>query len=466
MNTIINPLAVELNEVLDSSPAGPFLSSLGRRLFFPKGIIAQSAEAKKTARINATLGMAFKGGKPLALSALQKQFPGLAPEEMVIYAPTAGIEAFRKAWKASLVRKNPSLKDDDFTLPIVVPGVTAGISYIADLFLDEGQAMLAADPSWDNYSLIFTERRGGILKGIPLFTGEPVQNFAEDKNSAGGINSSAKPGLNLAAFEKALKTEAAVGLVRIILNFPQNPSGYTPNKTEADALVNMIKECAESGARVLVICDDAYFGLFYEEGIIKESLFSRFASLHEKVLAVKIDGPTKEDYVWGLRTAFLSFGSKSLNENAAAALEKKCMGAIRSSVSCSNTPAQYVALKTWEDPATVADKETFFNLLCSRYRTVKQFMAENPAPPSLEPFPFNSGYFMSFRCKTCNAPGGVAGGASVAGGAEKLRLALLKKGIGTIALGDEYLRVTFAAIEEEDIPFVYRTIYETAAENL
>ena len=438
---MINPLATELNEILDAGIVGPFLSSLGRRLFFPRGIIAQSAEAKKTAKINATLGMAFKGGKPLALSPLLSQLPGLTPEELVVYAPTAGIESFRKAWKASLIKKTPSLKDEDFSLPVVVPGITAGISYIADLFLDEGQVMLAADPSWDNYNLIFTERRGAELKGISLFS------------DAGG--------LNLAAFEKALKTEAAAGkagtaagMVRIILNFPQNPSGYTPLKTEADALVAMIKECAESGASVLVICDDAYFGLFYEENIIKESLFGRFAKLHEKVLAVKIDGPTKEDYVWGLRTAFISFGSRGLNESAYAALEKKCMGIIRSSVSCTNTPAQNLALKTWENPATEAEKKVFFDLLYSRYRTVKQFITENTAPPSLEPLPFNSGYFMSFRCKENGKPGG----------AEKLRQNLLKKGIGTIALGDEYLRVTFAAIEEEEITFVYRTIYETAAE--
>jgi len=437
MNHTINPLALELNEVLDASPVGQFLSSMGRRLFFPKGIIAQAAEAKKVAKVNATLGMAFKGGKPLALAPLTKQFTALPPEEMVIYAPTAGVEPFRKAWKAAIIRKNPLLNENDFSLPVVVPGITAGISYIADLFLDEGKVMLAADPSWENYSLIFTERRGAVQKGIPLFSGS---------------------GLNLPAFEKAIKEEAASGVVRIILNFPQNPSGYTPAKAEADALVNMIKECAEKGASVLVICDDAYFGLFYEEGIIRESLFSRFAGLHEKVLAVKIDGPTKEDYVWGLRTAFISFGAKGLSENAAAALEKKCMGAIRSSVSCSNTPAQYLALKTWEDPAIEAEKEAYNTLLCGRYRMVKKFIEENPAPPALEPLPFNSGYFMSFRCKIA------ADADSKQSGVEKLRQALLKKGIGTIALEDQYLRVTFAAIEEEDIPFVYRTIYETAAE--
>ncbi|MCL1814359.1 MAG: aminotransferase class I/II-fold pyridoxal phosphate-dependent enzyme [Treponema sp.] len=429
----MNPLAAELNEILDKGPAGPLLSSLGRRLFFPWGIIAQSSEAKKTAKINATAGMAFHGGKPLALSPMVKQFSSLTPEETVIYAPTAGIESFRQAWKAALIRKNPSLAEKDFYLPVVVPGITAGISYIADLFLDEGQVILTFDPFWENYSLIFTERRGAVLKGIPLF------------KAAGGLDTG--------VFEKTLKEEAKSGQVRIILNFPQNPSGYTPKKTEADELVRIIKECAENGVDVLVICDDAYFGLFYEEGIITESLFCRFASLHKRILAVKIDGPTKEDYSWGLRTAFVSTGSLGPDENTA--LEKKLMGAIRSSVSCANTPAQYLTLKVWEDPASAADKETFFDILFRRYWMVKQFISENPLPPTLEALPFNSGYFMSFRCKT---------GGTTPGGAEKLRQTLLKKGIGTIALGEEYLRVTFAAIEEEDIPGVFRTIYEAAQE--
>jgi len=40
-------LAQELNEILQDSPVDSFLSALGKRLYFPKGIIAQSAEAKQ-----------------------------------------------------------------------------------------------------------------------------------------------------------------------------------------------------------------------------------------------------------------------------------------------------------------------------------------------------------------------------------------------------------------------------------
>jgi aspartate/methionine/tyrosine aminotransferase len=426
----MNPLASELNAVLDGSITGRLLSSLGRRLFFPRGIIAQSNEAKQLAPVkNATIGMAFHQGQPLILSAISDAMHTLTAKEKVTYAPTAGVEEVRKAWKDSMVKKNPSLNPDGITLPAAVPGVTAGISFVADLFLDETSTLIASDPCWDNYSLIFTERRDAKLRGVPFF--------------------GAGPGLDLAAIRAAIREEAKTGSVRIIFNFPNNPAGYSPTRAEANALVDIIRECAENGADILVICDDAYFGLFYEDDIYRESLFARLARLHERVLAIKIDGPTKEDYVWGLRVAFVTFGSPGLGPEHREALGKKLMGAIRSSVSCANTPAQYLILKVLADPRSPGEKKANYELLRGRYRAVQAFLAQHPAHPKLSPMPFNSGYFMSFRCKGIDA--------------ESLRKKLLSEhGIGTIALGPGILRVAFAALEEEQIPEIYGTIYETA----
>jgi aspartate/methionine/tyrosine aminotransferase len=425
----MNPLAVELNSVLDETVAGRLFSGFGRRLFFPKGIIAQSAEAKLLAPVkNATIGMAFKGGQPLILSAVAESMPTLSSKEAVTYAPTPGFDPVRQAWKELLVKKNPSLDPDAFSLPVVVPGITAGISYTADLFLDKGTVMLASDPCWDNYSLIFAERREAELKGIPFF--------------------GSGPGLDIQKIGKALKEEAKSGSVRIILNFPNNPSGYSPTLSEVNELVQLIGEIAEGGADVLVICDDAYFGLFYDDTVHRESLFSALACLHDRVLAVKVDGPTKEDYVWGLRMGFLSFGSRGLGGKHYEALIKKLMGVIRSSVSCANSPAQYLMLKVMEDSRTAGEKDAFFHLLQSRYRAVKNFVNTHKSS-HLDPMPFNSGYFMSFRCIGVNA--------------EALRLRLLSEhGIGVIALGASCLRVAFAALEEDQIPKIYEAIYEAA----
>ena len=101
---MIHALAQELNAVLDTTALGPLLSDLGKRIFFPKGIIAQSAEAKKTAyKANATTGMACVCGKAVTLEPIQKHFTFLKETETVAYAPTAGNQKLRELWKKTLL---------------------------------------------------------------------------------------------------------------------------------------------------------------------------------------------------------------------------------------------------------------------------------------------------------------------------------------------------------------------------
>jgi phosphoenolpyruvate carboxykinase (GTP) len=68
-------LASELNEVIERENPHVFgmLSRLGKRLYFPKGILAQSEEAKDKAKhCNATIGIARENGKPMFLPSIMK----------------------------------------------------------------------------------------------------------------------------------------------------------------------------------------------------------------------------------------------------------------------------------------------------------------------------------------------------------------------------------------------------------
>jgi aspartate/methionine/tyrosine aminotransferase len=425
----MNALAAELNAVLEGSAAGRLLSGFGRRIYFPKGIIAQSAEAKKFARTaNATIGMAFHEGKPMMLQTIRENLPLFTEEEAVAYAPTAGVERARQLWLEHLLAKNPSMKKEYLALPVVTPGITAGLSLTAELFLDKGQRLIISDPCWDNYVLIMEERREAVLR--------PARFLG-------------KTGLDLDAIHAAVREEAASGAVRILLNFPNNPAGYAPNAGEAEALCACLEEAAKDGADVLVICDDAYFGLFYEDETCRESIFSRLSCLHENILAVKADGPTKEDYVWGLRAAFITFGSKGLNQARAAALLGKMTGAIRSSVSCSNTPGQHLLIKSLAAETSGEEKKRYYEILKGRYRAVRRFVDARAGHPALRALPFNSGYFMSFECSGVDA--------------EQLRQSLLKEhGIGTVALGSRYLRLAFSSVPEEQINPVLEAVFKTA----
>lgn len=427
---MINPLAQELNDALKGTTPGELLSDVGTRLYFPKGIIAQSAEAKKLGKTaNGTIGTTVVEGKPIMLPSIKKYVPDLTSSELVGYAPTAGNPDLRAMWKESIIRKNPLLKDKKFSLPVVVPGLTAGISYLADLFLDETKPLVAADPSWDNYVLIAEARRNAKFVQFKMF----------------------KDGkFNIEGLKETMQKQAESGSVRILLNFPQNPSGYSPTSDEAKQLVSIVKEIAEKGAKVMVWCDDAYFGLNYEDDIEKQSLFAYLCDLHENVLAAKIDGPTKEDFAWGFRTGFITFGCKGLSDAQYEALVKKLMAAIRSSVSCAATPSQSLILKAASDGKFEEEKAEFRKILERRYKLVREFVSTHESK-FIKPLPFNSGYFMSFDTMNIDA--------------EKLRQKLLSdRGIGTISIDAKTLRVAFSSLDEEKINIVYQAIYDVADE--
>jgi aspartate/methionine/tyrosine aminotransferase len=430
----MNQLAEELNAVLSGTVAGRLLSDMGRRMYFPKGILTQSAEATEKAHLyNATVGMAYEMGEPMMLDALKEALPSLSPLEAVAYAPTGGVMALRKEWKAALVKKNPSLEGRSFSLPLVVPGLTAAVSYIVDLFLDPGDEVVVPDLHWPNYRLIIEERKTATGRTFPTFSGE---------------------GYNVQGLIDALKkSSSSSGKAVVILNFPNNPTGYSLTLPEAEALVASLIEIADNGTDLLVIADDAYFGLQYEEGLLKESVFALLVDAHERILAVKADGPTKEDYVWGFRTGFVTFGGRGLSTLQQDALVKKTMGIIRSSVSSSSGLAQHLLLKALLYPGYEDQKQHYRDILQGRYSAMKNYLDTRTIPDYLQALPFNSGYFMSFLCKGISA--------------EALRIRLLDRlGIGTISMQDKYLRVAFSSVEEQHVPDLLDAIINAASEIL
>ena len=426
---MINPLAKDLNDTLAGSVVDALMSDMGKRLYFPNGIISQGGEAAKDAHFaNGTIGMAVAQGTPIELDSYKKNMPSLTARETVAYAKTAGNPDLRALWKEKIIEKNPSLKNKQFSLPILVPGLTAVLSYVSDLFVDVDKPLLAADPCWDNYELIAAARRGAEFHQFKCFENGKF---------------------NLADLEAKMKADAEkYGSVRVILNFPQNPSGYSPTVSEAKEIVRIVREIAESGKKVLVLSDDAYFGLNYEDDIEPQSLFAYMADLHKNVLAIKADGPTKEDFAWGFRAGFVTFASKGLSDAQYTALVTKFMSAIRSSVSCSSTPSQSLVMHALKDEAHNKQKIECRNMLKRRYDLVRKFVNTHTSKV-LEPLPFNSGYFMSFHVST--------------GKAEEIRKALLKnEGIGIIQIDPYTLRVAFSSIDEDKIDSVYTSIYNVA----
>jgi len=429
----MNPLAKELNDQLlkENPPLYEMLSKRGKELFFPKGILSQSAEAKaKAKKFNATIGIATEHGIAMHLPCIKKYLEAVKPNDAFPYAPASGKPELRKKWQEKLLIDNPSLKGKDFSLPLVTSAITHGLSLAGDLFVDEGDIIILPDKLWGNYRLIFGVRLGAQLKTFPLY------------NEGNGFNTD---GLKKVMEETAKEKSKLL----ILLNFPNNPTGYSITLREAEDISKILREISSQGVNLIVISDDAYFGLFYDDEVMNESLFAHITNLHERILAIKLDGATKEQYVWGFRVGFITYGVGGEGDKEAIynALEKKTMGAIRGGISNCPHLSQTLVLKALESEDFAKEKKEKYELMKARALKVKEVIQNEKYKDAWTYYPFNSGYFMCLKLKKVNA--------------EALRQHLLTHyAIGVIAIDDTDIRVAFSCIEVEDIKELFDLIYQ------
>jgi aspartate/methionine/tyrosine aminotransferase len=388
--------------------AAACLSDLGQRMFFPKGIPAQAAEARN-AEINATIGQLTDGsGGALPLGALSQHLQGLDLRDVFLYSPQGGQKPLRAAWGERLRRPG----DAPITTPFVTVGLTHGLSMVGDLFADADTDVLLPDPGWGNYDLIFGARRGARIVRYPVFRG--------------------------GRFCPTAMTEA-LAKVRdkavVVLNFPGNPTGYTPTEDELRPWLDAI---AQSDKPLVVLSDDAYAGFVYEPGRLPRSPFFELATMDpSRVLAVKIDGATKELVFFGARVGFVSFGAEG---EAANILEDKLKGAARSSVSTAPAISQAMVTAALKHPELHAQRKELLGEVAGRYRVLKQALAET----GLASVPFNSGFFAMLPTP---------------GDPEALRQQLLHQGVGVISLQRHgAIRIAYSSTRADALPGLVQSV--------
>ncbi len=396
--------AARRNETIRAHLPAAFaaMSDLGRRMYFPQGVPSQARDARNCA-INATIGQITDGhGHAVPLPSLASHATGLPGEKVFLYAAQGGVPELRQAWRARMVARAPTRAG----LPIVTAGITHGLSIVADLFVDADTTVLLPTPCWDNYQLIFDVRREGRI--VPY-------------------NAVNEQGFDIDALRAALA--ACTGKTLLLLNVPSNPHGYTPTLAEADAILNAINTCKHP---IVVVCDDAYHGMVWEDGLLPHSLFHRLSFCDpNRVLAVKLDGATKELFFFGGRVGFVTVGAEG---PGAEALEDKLLGLARSTVSAAATASQHLVLSALLDENTVRQQETILADMKRRYRHLKEGLIANGVPF----MPFNSAFFALIRVKE---------------DPHAIRHRLLQEGVGVVASPDAgAVRVSYASVSDDQIP--------------
>lgn len=420
----LNPIAEELNENIHrtSSVVYSLLSNLGKRIYLPKGILSQSAEAQEKAyHLNATRAIAIKDDHVMHLDVSRELIPDLSTGSVFAYPPILGNIELRTAWQTHLKKENPLLKNIEFNLPIITSGMTQGFSLLADLFFNSEDKLILPDMIWGNYRLLFQTKLGAEIQTYKFFNNE--KRF------------------NISGFKHTLLKQRHDKLL-ILLNFPHNPTGYSINRSEAKEIVDAIIECADTGCHILVMVDDAYAGFWFDTDVMQESIFGLLIGCHPNVIPVKIDGATKEEYAWGLRVGFLTF---ALENEVISGIEEKLSGIIRTNTSGAAQLSQSVILQAMKTPGYEEQKQRNFEILKARAEKAKQVASDEKYTDLWEVYPSHAGYFICLSLKSNNA--------------ENVRQALIHEfGIGTIALGKRDLRIAYSCLEEEEIGVVISAI--------
>ncbi len=427
----ISPEAEEINLNINkySKTVHSLLSERGKAICYQsKGILKQSAEAKGK-KYNGTIGMAKDDNGEIAKLQSMTKLIYLSPKEVLPYAPCHGVPELREIWKKLIYEKNNIAKNIEISNPIVTCGLTHAISVLSFLFVDNEDEVIIPDMFWGNYKAIFQILSLGKIVSFKTF----------DNNE-----------FNAKGLEEKLNSSGDKKIV--LLNFPNNPTGYSPTIKDYENIVKVLNNSAESGKNILVILDDAYFGLVYEEGVAKSSLFKDLSNLHENILVGKVDGASKEEYAWGLRTGFVTYGIKGMSSELASLLENKSAGYIRATISSAPLVSQSLILKTLESPSYEKEKDELFKVLESRYKKVKDVLKNKKYEKYFMPLPYNSGYFMCVEVVEKIDT-------------EELRNKLLNEyDTGVIAIKN-LIRVAYSSLPENTIEQVFENLYE-ACEDL
>lgn len=400
------------------------LSPLGLRSVFPHGIPAQASEAAG-ARLNATIGQVTDGaGAPLPLPVLEAFVPGFDRKQSFLYGPQPGLPEVRSLWRQRQLRL-AGRERGLFSSPFLTHGLTHGIALVADMLVDEQTTVILPDPSWENYELLFTLRAPAKVVTYP---------FYRDGR------------FNLEGLADCL--ERSTGKVVVVLNFPANPTGYSPTVAEAERIADCL--AAHRGPAVFLV-DDAYQGVVHQPGLLDHSIYWQLADRvdAERAVVLKVDGATKELLFFPSRIGFLS---ASLNEPAAAAWENKLNCVVRGTVGSPAGPTQTMLLQALRDPERTAREFAAVTAeITARYRTLVAAL-DGLNNPRLRSFPHNSAYF---------ALVGVDPSIPV----EQVRTRLVReRSVGTIAIPSvNALRIAYCSTRAEDLPEIVRHIDEVVA---
>lgn len=331
--------------------------------------IEAAARLGKAAVTNATIGAILDEKERLVcLPTVEKVYRSLPMEEIINYAPIAGLPSFLKDAQDCCFG---DFRPEGYTAAVSTSGGTGVIHHVIQNYTAPGDDVLTSDWYWGAYSALCDDN-GRHLRTYRLFDNKLKFNHADFQAN---VNQMAEKQENLV----------------IVINTPaHNPTGYSLTEDDWDGVLDFFRALVKKGKHVILLADVAYIDYAGENA---RKFFLKFSGLPEEILVVVGYSMSKSFTMYGQRLGAMI----GISPNQDIIREFADINAYTSRATWSNNSRGAMACLThiFEDPALRAswkkEQQQYYRLTKER---ADIFTAEAHAA-GLPILPYQAGFFIS-----------------------------------------------------------------------
>jgi aromatic-amino-acid transaminase len=342
--------------------------------------VQAAAKYGKDSVTNATIGALLDDNEILVcLPTVEKVLRGLPIQEIINYAPIAGLPDFLDSVIDLAFAEQ---KPEAYVKAIATSGGSGVIHHAIWNYTEIGDTVLTTDWFWGPYRVLCQDK----LRNLDTFS-----MFDEQQH------------FNLKSFQAKLN-----GLLEkqnnalLIINTPaHNPTGYSISDDEWAQLLDICKESAKNpDKRVILLADIAYIDFAGEKQSCR-AFMRQFSNLPDNILVILGYSMSKSFTVYGQRCGAMI--GVSSNKDIIKEFEDINQYTSRATWSNINRGAQRMLATIHQDKTLLAQVDAERE---QGYRTIQEragiFTAEAKAA-NLKMLPFIAGYFLTIPAKNPEA---------------------------------------------------------------
>ncbi|HHX13370.1 MAG TPA: aminotransferase class I/II-fold pyridoxal phosphate-dependent enzyme [Clostridiales bacterium] len=358
---------------------------------------------------NAAIGTLIDDhGKLVVLSSVEQTLRSLSIEDFAEYAPIDGLASFQSAAIAAVFEEQ--LPDCPIAA-VATPGGTGALHNVIQNYSRRGDIILTSDWHWGPYRTI-AEELERKLETYPMFDED---NRFDIKSFSDKVH-------------ELLKRQDRLVL---LLNTPaHNPTGYSLNNNDWDAVLDVLKnEAADPNKSIALLIDVAYID-FADDPATSRFFLPKLTGLPQNILPLIAFSMSKSFMLYGMRTGAII--ALSPNKDIIDEFRKVMIFTNRGTWSNGTRAGMVVLSRIYADPELLArtkkERIPAMRLLADRGKTFIKAAAD----ADLAIYPYNAGFFAVVHT---NNPTWVS---------EQLQ----QDGIFTVPLDNRGLRISLASASE------------------